>query len=187
MNYSDFVQAPFITPKFDAAPREFGKHTRIFDFVELGLETDDARVLIEQKKKPSLFSSPPDHFFTLDIEATDIGQSKWFTLEFTLDPARFENASRITTLVSLAAPSQDVFNLGLRFFREDDSFEDILLGEIKALKDAAYRPLNFSQSLDVLLKRLGEKPKKVKLILFAPSSSGIRYSLAMLNFFITSE
>lgn len=187
MKYNDFSQAPFLIPQFIDNERQVGAYEKIFNLIEIGYGDSNARILIRQKEKKSLQISPPDHFFTLEVDAPDIGQSKWLTLEFVPDLAQFVSASRITILISLASQVQDAFAVAVRFLREDGSFEDLSLGSFKAANDELFRPVNLSQPLGPFLKRFGGAPSQVRLILFAPARSGTRFSLAMFNIFVTAE
>ena len=190
MTEMDIYQSPitpFVIPQFADSAKQVRSQERILDFLEIGFEGSESKVFIRQKEKSCLTASPPDHFYTLEVDVTDLVKSKWLSLEVLLDPARFVSASRITTLISLACPYQDQFSASLRFLGKDGGFEDLGLGNFKPSINEEYRPVNLSRPLADLYKRFGRAPDAAKLILFAPAYTGLRFSLSMLNIFVTSE
>lgn len=78
--------------------KDFAKNFRV------GLSDSKAKVAVRQRRKQSVFDSPPDHTLLLDVLVEDTASTEWISLEGKIDGGDFRANSRLTLLMSVTGP-----------------------------------------------------------------------------------
>ena len=181
----NFSQSLFKLPFSNSGEIMVEPYKQFADGFYLGFSDKKTKISVQQKPKKSVFDSPPDHFFTLDIAVKDVRDTKWISLEKDIDTKAFYGNTLITALLSMRSSTLSHSSLFFRIIdEEEDEFKDINIGPIIPSKDNKYSRMASSAALSDLPK---DKPFSAKLILFFPVENEQNFSLSIFNVFFSKR
>lgn len=150
-----------------------------------GFSDLETKISIRQTPRESIFVSPPDHSFVLDIAVENITNTKWITLERKLDRSAFFSGARLTVLISLRSSVLANFHVDLRLHNTSGKKTDLPLGGITLGQVNEYRSETLSLSLSEFPDVTIDDLDFAELIVHFPLEQGLSVTLAMFNVFIT--
>lgn len=162
--------------------KEFAKNFHI------GLSDGKAKIAVRQRAKQSVFDSPPDHPFVLDLLFESTGETEWISLEGKIDVTEIRANARCTALISVMGSNDKPLVLDLRLNLKNGPHRDIRLGEVTPGQGNNCRAVTVSRTLEEAADVLdANEVVSAFLLVFFPVSAPEHYSLSMLNLFVTES